>query len=236
MSIQMGLTDKLVQVSEIDARRISLQRRLEAAPAPLRDFEAKIEQAKSRLTREKDEAKKGGLEIKRLEGEVKAKQQEIEKCETARNTSRSNDEFQALGKKIASIQKEIGDFEVKILEEMERQDARDKGRAPLEKQVKEVEAELKAARAKIDVEVKALQAELAKVDAERKEALTILDKDQRALYDKALERHGDRAVVPVQDGYCQGCLVKIRPNQGAQLKGGDMLVTCWECGRILYVG
>jgi predicted nucleic acid-binding Zn-ribbon protein len=232
----MGLIDKLVQVSEIDARRIAVQRKLDAVPAPLRDFEAKIESAKGRLTREKDEAKKGGLEIKRLEGEVKAKQQEIEKCETARNTSRSNDEFQALGKKIAGLQKEVGDFEMKILEEMERQDARDKGRAPLEKQVKEIEAELKVARTKVDAEVKVLKEQLAKIDAERKESLGILDKDQRAIYDKAIERHGDRAVVPVQDNYCQGCLVKIRPNQAAQLKGGDVLVTCWECGRILYSG
>lgn len=235
MGAAVALIDKLVAVAEIDGRRIALERRLDAAPAALRSDDAKIEQVRAQLARQKDETKKGTLALKHLDGELKAKQQDVDKTQTAQNQARANDEFQALGKRIAGLKGEIGDLETKTLEEYERADQRDRERAPLEKKLKELEAEAKSARARVDAESRKLREELAKVEAERKEALAALDKDQLVLYERALEKHGDRAVVAVVDGYCQGCLVSIRPNQLAQLRGRSQLVTCWECARVLYL-
>lgn len=230
----MPLIDKLKAVSEVDVRRLALERKLADLPNAPRAVEAKADVVRATLARQKEEQKKGTLEMKRLEGEVKAKQQEVDKTEAARNQARANDEFQAHGKKIQGLKVEIGDLETKILEEMERQDQRAKDRTPLEKKLAELEAEARATRAQAEVEGKALRAQLAEVQAERRELLSVLGKDELSLYERALERHGDRAVISVVDGYCQGCLVSIRPNQAAQLRGGEQIVTCWECGRMLY--
>jgi predicted nucleic acid-binding Zn-ribbon protein len=231
----MSLIDKLVQVAEIDGRRLALLRKIEAAPSSVRSDEVKVENVKAELARMKDDSKKGTLEVKRLEGELKAKQQEVEKTQTAQNQAKSNEEFQAHGKKMAALKTEIGDFEIKVLEEYERADHREKDRAPLEKKLKELEAEAKTTRDRVAAESKKLKDELAQVEGERRERLKVLDKDQLALYERALSKHGDRAVVAVVDNFCQGCLVSIRPNQMAHLKSREQVVTCWECGRLLYL-
>jgi predicted nucleic acid-binding Zn-ribbon protein len=231
----VALIDRLVQVAEVDVKRLAVKRQLAAAPAAVKEDEVKLEQAKALVQKHKDDAKKAGLELKRLEGEVKARQAEVEKAGISQNQARANTEFQALGKRIAGLKGEIGEFEMKILEEYERADARERDRLPFEKKVKELEATLKVTRDKVGAEVKRLEGELAKLEAARKDALTVLGKDELALYERALTKHGDRAVVPVLDNYCQGCLVGVRPNQLELLRSREQLVTCWECDRILYL-
>ena len=230
----MALMDMLIAVALVDARRLALKTKLVAAPAGARAEEAKAEAARSTVGKQRDESKRAGLELKRLEGEVKAKQQDVEKTQTQQNQARANDGFQAHGKRILALKAEIGDLEMKILEEFERADRRESDRAPLDKKVKELEAESKAARARADAAASALRAELEAADAERREKLAGLDPKQLAVYERSLEKHGDRAVVAVQDGYCQGCLVRIRPQQSVQLRGRENIVTCWECDRLLY--
>ena len=46
-------------------------------------------------------------------------------------------------------------------------------------------------------------------------------------------RH-DAAVVPVQHGICGGCHLHIPPQLAHAARGGVELVTCDQCGRILY--
>ena len=62
-----------------------------------------------------------------------------------------------------------------------------------------------------------------------------IDPKALELYKAALERHGDRAVAPVQGSVCQGCLITVRPQQLSLLRARDQIVTCWECGRVLYL-
>ncbi len=231
----MANIEDFVKLSGIDDRRLALERKLAAAPRAAKEGDSRATEARAALQRFKEDAKKAGLELKRLEGEVKAKQQEAEKTQVAQNQAKGNEEFKLLGKKIDGLKAEIGSIEMKMLEEYERQEHRGADLAALEAKEKEATKESGALNREAEAQIATLRADLAKVEAERKAASEGLDKGSLDMYRQALDRHGDRAVSSVADGVCQGCFISIRPNQISLLKSKEQIVTCWQCGRILYL-
>jgi predicted nucleic acid-binding Zn-ribbon protein len=231
----MALIDRFVTLAEIDDKRIALEKKLANAPRASKEGEARANDAKAAVLRFKEDAKKAGLELKRLEGEAKAKQQELEKTQIAQNQAKGNDEFKLLGKKADGLKAEIGAIETKILEEYERQDHRGADQGALEAKEKEAAAVAKKLAAEAEAVMSALRAELATVEADRKAAIEGIDKPALDMYRQALDRHGDRAVGAVQGAVCQGCFTSVRPNQVSILRAREQIVTCWECGRILYL-
>lgn len=231
----MGLIDRFVKLSEIDDRRIALERKLENAPRAAKEGDARAKEAKDALQKFKEDAKRASLELKRLEADVKSKQQEVEKTQIAQNQAKGNEEFKLLGKKIEGLKAEIAAIEMKILEEYERQDTRGADQAALEAKDKEAAKAAQALAKETEAQIAALKAAHAKVLEERKAATEGIDKQALDMYKEALERHGDRATAAVHGGVCQGCFISIRPQQLSQLKSREQLVTCWQCGRLLHL-
>jgi predicted nucleic acid-binding Zn-ribbon protein len=231
----MALIEKFIELGKIDGRRIDLERKIARAPAPAQAEEARAKNARDTIVKLKEEGKRASLEMKKLEADVQAKQQDVEKTQINQNQAKQNEEYKLLGKKIETLKGEIDALEGKILEELERGDKRAADLAELEKSSKTIEQDAVAARKKVDADVKVLQAELEKVKAERTEALKGVDKDALGVYANVLKEHQDSAVVRVEGNVCGGCHISIRPQQISVLKGREQLVTCWQCGRILYL-
>jgi len=230
----MALIDQLIKLSRIDDKRIALERKLQNAPKAAREGDARAKEAADAIARFKEDGKKATLELKRLEAEVKAKQQESEKTQVAQNQAKGNEEFKLLGKKIDGLKAEIATLETKILEEYERADRRDPDLAALEAKNKEAKANAAKLNKEADALLAALKAELGRVEAERKQAIEGIDKGTLETYRQALERHGDRALAAVSGNVCQGCFTTIRPQQLSLLKARDQIVSCFECGRMLH--
>jgi predicted nucleic acid-binding Zn-ribbon protein len=231
----MPLIDGFIKLAAIDDRRIALERKLENAPKASNEAASRLKEAKDALQRFKEDGKKAGLELKRMEADAKAKQQELEKTQIAQNQAKGNDEFKAHGNKIEGLKKEIGDLETKILEEYDRAEHRGPDQAALEAKGKEAEATATKLKKEAEALLTALKAELGRVLDERKAAVTGIDKGALDNYTQALERHGDRALAAVSQNTCQGCFTSVRPNQISLLRSREQLVSCFECGRFLHL-
>jgi predicted nucleic acid-binding Zn-ribbon protein len=230
----MTLVDRFIALSEIDTRRMAFERKLSQAPGIARQADARARQAKDAVQAFKDAAKKAQLEMKRAEADLKAKQADLEKNQIAQNQAKGNEEFRLLGKKIDGLKDEIGAMEMKILEELERQDSRGPELASLEKAQKDAEAEAVRINKDVEAQVAGLKADHAKVMAERQKVAATLDAKTLEVYKSALDANGDTAVALVQGSTCQGCNMSVRPNQISLLKGREQLITC-QCGRVLYL-
>ncbi len=231
----MALIDAFIKLSGIDDRRIAVERKLANAPRAAKEADGKAKEAKDALQKFKEDAKRAGLELKRLEAEAKAQTAEIEKTQINQNQAKGNEEFKLLGKKVDGLKEALGIIETKILEEYERIDRRGPDQAALEAKEKAALAEAAALNKAAEAEIATLKADLAKIEAERKAALEGVDKQALAMYREALERHGDRAIASVASSSCQGCFTSVRPNQISLLKSREQILTCFECGRILFL-
>src|SRR5688500_15106547 len=100
MIAPMALIDAFIKLSVIDDRRIAVERKLANAPRAAKEADARAKDAKDAVLKFKEDAKRSTLELKRLEADAKAKQQEIEKTQINQNQAKGNEEFKLLGKKI----------------------------------------------------------------------------------------------------------------------------------------
>lgn len=227
--------EAILALGELDRELIRVRKRLERAPQLAAPQRERVRVAKAELDRLADEGKRGKLEVGRLEGEAKAKQQEIEKAQLALNQAKSNEEYQAHLKTIAARKDELSDIETRILLGYEAQEQREARTAGGKARLQEQERELKEAEQRVAEEEARVREEIAALEAKRTEARGRVDSAQLALYDRILERMGDSAIAELVDEHCQGCFIKARPDQISKVRGGNELVPCTSCDRFLYM-
>ncbi|MFN7140460.1 MAG: zinc ribbon domain-containing protein, partial [Limisphaerales bacterium] len=79
-----------------------------------------------------------------------------------------------------------------------------------------------------------LKKDLEELTSTREQLAGAVDEATRARYERLLKTKGGNAVVGIQHGVCGGCRLKFPHQIVLSCKKGEELVTCPNCGRILY--
>jgi uncharacterized protein len=171
---------------------------------------------------------------KDLELEVEAKKQLIAKYANQQLQTRKNEEYRALAHEIEMAKEAIFKIENQEIEFMEQAEAAQKevvlgsqGATNARKLVEEQVAHLGARE-------EGLKKELAELETNRDELASVVDAGARARYDRLVKSKGENVVVGVQHGVCGGCHMKLPPQLLVSCQADKELITCINCGRILY--
>jgi predicted nucleic acid-binding Zn-ribbon protein len=174
-------------------------------------------------------------ERKRLDLEIEAKKTQIEKYANQQLQTRKNEEYKALAHEIEMAKEaifKIEDAEIVLMEQTEAG----------QKDVARATIEAAAAKKLVDDQIGLLNAreenlkkELAELQAGRTALAAAVDESALSRYDRLFKSKGENAVVGVEHSVCGGCHMKLPPQTIASCRGeGAELVTCPNCGRILY--
>jgi predicted nucleic acid-binding Zn-ribbon protein len=79
-----------------------------------------------------------------------------------------------------------------------------------------------------------LKKELAGLETNRQDLAGAVNEEARGRYERLLRSKGEHVVVGVQHGVCGGCHMKVPPQLLVACQANKELVTCSNCGRILY--
>ena len=74
---------------------------------------------------------------------------------------------------------------------------------------------------------------LEKLHSAREKWRAQIDPRDLRLFDRIMKRH-NRSIVPVEDRICLGCYMALPTSSGPPPGDLDRLLTCENCGRILY--
>jgi uncharacterized protein len=176
------------------------------------------------------------VERKKLELDVGTRTESIARLKTQQYQTRKNDEFQAIGHEIERYENEIRKLEDQELELMIEAD---KLRAEIEAADKTARATKESiSRQLIDLETKskALGARQQELETEREALASKIDADLLDQFERMFNSKGDAAIVAVEHGVCTGCHMKVTTATAARVKAGKEIVSCEQCGRILYLG
>jgi predicted nucleic acid-binding Zn-ribbon protein len=174
------------------------------------------------------------MRLKRLELDAGTRQTTIQRLKTQQFETRKNEEYQALGHEITRYQKEVDDLETRELELMEEMDGHRAAQ-------KSATAALEKSRALIDEELAAIQSRRERLEAERAEVAaarvqlaTDVPEAILPLYERLMKTKAGLAIVPLHDGKCGGCHMKLIASTVVAVQNGMDMTRCEDCGRILY--
>jgi uncharacterized protein len=230
--------ETILILQDRDTRRVSLEAQIKAVPVDIMLVDRNISDEKSALETARIELRELESKKKLLETEIGSAEQTLAKYRTQQLAVRKNDEYQALGHEIETVQAQISEFEGRELEIMFAIDGAKKKFAAAEAAAKQNivghEARIGALRERETV----LAAELKIAQAEVAAARVGVAVPWQRAYDRMAVR-GLPAVVPIHDGKCGGCHLKVSSEveSAARGKNSDGLPAfCDQCNRIVYWG
>jgi hypothetical protein len=86
----------------------------------------------------------------------------------------------------------------------------------------------------LDAREQSLTAELAGLESNRDQVKSAVDGPALQRYERLLKMKGGSVVVGIQHGVCGGCHMKFPVQLVVTCQAARELVTCPNCGRILY--
>jgi predicted nucleic acid-binding Zn-ribbon protein len=182
----------------------------------------------------KDALMANEVEIKKVELDTGTRKTTIARLKVQQFETRKNDEFQALGHEVTRYEGEIDTLETKELELMEKADAfravLNQAEAALAQTKRLVEEDLTA----LADRKKRLEAEAAEVQVERNRLAAAAPEAVMPLYERLLKTKNGLAVVPVDNGKCSGCHIKLVASTQVKVNSGVEGTQCESCGRLLY--
>lgn len=225
--------EKILILQDRDSKRLSLETQLKAVPRDIAAVEQKIATEKAAIESARTEMKELEVKKKALETDIRAAEEKLAKYRTQQLSVRKNDEYQALGHEIETTQAAISVLEESELGVMYSIDE-------AKKKFAAAEAALKANIAGHEGRIKDLKAretnlstELTQVQAAVASAREPIDVPSIRIYDRIAVR-GLPACVPIREGKCGGCHLKVSSEAESESRKGDKLATCDQCGRIVY--
>ena len=150
-------------------------------------------------------------------------------------TQRLGAELQALGHEIKRYQNEVRVHEDKELDLMEELDAAKKVLATAQAKLAETQKNVDEDLAQLAVRATNLEKRVAETKAERTTLAAPIDSGVLELYDRLLKSKGGTAIVPLENGICGGCHMKVVHSTLQNLQQAEAITQCEHCGRIVYL-
>ena len=226
--------ESLLILQDRDQKIRTLCLELKNLPAERATLDSNLASGSSKLDAAKQKARDVEIEKKKLEVEAQAKRDSIAKFKNQQFQTRKNEEFQALTNEIKRFEgdiEKIEDREIELMEEAERMKVTV---GDAEKQHAGTKAHTDRQIGEIAGKIKAIEAQLAVLEAEREKLSEGVDEDLLYQYNKLFGNKGGLAVVALEHETCMGCHMKLTTQTAVRVKGMKEILNCEQCGRILY--
>jgi predicted nucleic acid-binding Zn-ribbon protein len=224
----------LIQLQDLDLAADRARRRIAELPAARQALDARVADKTAQVTRNKERIAAGQAARREVEKELAVVQGRLSKYKGQLMEVKTNKEYQAMQKEMATAEHDVRAHEDTLLEHMEQAET-------LAAELKEAEAALKAEQAVVARDHKVLEAESAEIEQElvrltaaRTEVIATLSRDVLALFERVAHGRKGVAVAEARDGLCTVCHVRLRPQVFNEVRRNDALHQCDSCTRILY--
>ncbi len=227
--------EQLLVLQDRQQKIRQIQNETKTLPLQKKQLEEQLAANAANLEAIKHKARQVEVDRKKMELDVGTRTTSIARLKTQQYETRKNDEFQALGHEIERYEKEIQQIEDQELELMEQTDKLKAEIAVEEKKTSAAKESINRQLADLETKGATLQKRLEELSAERGEIAAKIDEDVLNRFERLFASKGDAAIVALEHEVCTGCHMKVTTQTVVQVKAGKEIVSCEQCGRILYV-
>jgi predicted nucleic acid-binding Zn-ribbon protein len=211
-----------------------IQTEIKTIPLQRQNLEAQLAASVAALTALKSKGQHLEMDRKKLELDAGTRRESINRLKTQQYETRKNDEFRAMGNEIERYEKEIQAIEDQELELMDQAE-KSKGEFAIEdKKASGARESIARQMADLEEKGKTLEGQLNQLTAERTEIAGKVEEELLSRFERLFASKGDAAVVALEHEVCTGCHMKVTTQTAHRVKNGKEIVSCEQCGRILY--
>jgi predicted nucleic acid-binding Zn-ribbon protein len=226
--------EQLLVLQDRQQKIKQIQTEVETLPLQRKNLEEQLAASVAGVEGLKQKARQVEMDRKKLELDVGTRTETISRLKTQQYQTRKNDEFQAIGHEIERYENEIRKIED---DELELMVEADKIKADLgleEKKSATVKESVARQTADLEAKSKTLQSRLEELTKERAEIAGKIEEDLLSRFERLFKSKGDAVVVALEHEVCTGCHMKVTTQTAHRAKAGKEIVSCENCGRILY--
>ena len=225
--------EMLLKLQSVDYDLGELERSKDYLPEMINNLESQVEETTKALEDSEKEFKEQNLLNERLDLELTTLNQELAKLQKQMMIIKTNKEYDAITNEIANRKLRISEIEEEILKALTRID-------DLKESIKEYREKLQGIEEINADQLVQLREELNSIDdkikikeGDRKNITVRIDRKLLATYERVKKGRGNQVVVTIKKRACGACYKGIPPQVIQEIRKGDIIYTCDNCGRIL---
>jgi len=227
--------EQLLVLQDRQQKIRQIENEIKTLPMQRKNLETQLAETAASVDALKQKARQVEIDRKKLELDVGTRTDSISRLKTQQYQTRKNDEFQAMGHEIERYENEIRKLEDEELELMEQGDKLKVEVTSEEKKAAATKESISRQMNDLGEKSKALESRLQELSKERSEIAEKMDEDLLNRFERLFASKGDAAIVAVEHGVCTGCHMKLTTATVKDAEAGKEIVSCEQCGRILYV-
>ncbi|MFM1768631.1 MAG: hypothetical protein RJA22_1160 [Verrucomicrobiota bacterium] len=230
----LDVIEKLLILQDRDRKILKLQDELARIGPERQGLQQRLGATTTALEAAKHKARQTESDRKKLELDVEAKKQQIERYSLQQFQTKKNEEYKALTHEIEACKQAITQLEDQQLVLMEKAESDAREIATATAAANEARKTVDARVADLNAGEAGLQKELAGLQSNRGDLAAAVEEGTLSRYERLLKQKGQNVVVGIQHGVCGGCHMQLSRSVIVLCQGEQEVVTCPNCARILY--
>jgi uncharacterized protein len=228
------IIEKLLVLQDRDRRIMHIREQLARLQPERETYQGRAAATQAGLDAVKTRAKQVESDRKNLELEVETKKQQIARYALQQFQTKKNEEYRALAHEIDTCNENIARLEDQQLELMEQAETLQKESVAASREAEQARKVAEEQLREMAAREQNLRDELAALESNRQQLTTGVDERALWRYERLLRNKGDNVVVGIEHGVCGGCYMRFPVQLLVTCQAAKELVTCPNCGRILY--
>lgn len=224
----------LLKLQIIDYDLGELERSKEYLPDMMDNLRNEMNEAKSKLDESTAEFDDKKVSVKTLELEISSREAELQKFQQQMMSIKTNKEYDALVAQIDAIKLDISSQETEFLTTEERITELKKDIAEQNEKSKHAQSTNSKQLSILQNKIDSIGDTMAAKESERDQVSKDISRPTRSIYERVRKGKGGTAVVMVKKRACGSCYKALTPRKVQEIKKGDRIHTCENCGRLLF--
>lgn len=224
----------LLRLQVIDYDLGELERSKEYLPDMMENLNREMEESSNRYEATAKDLEAAKVKQSSLELDIKGKEAELQKFQQQMMSIKTNKEYDALVSEIDSVKEVISTKETELLETIELIGVLEKNIVEYKEKLQQVKEnntrQLDVLQQKID----SIGDKTAEKKDERKQIAASIPRSTMSVYERVRKGKGGSAVVAVKHRACGACYKALTPKKIQEIRKGDNILTCDNCGRVLF--
>ncbi len=225
--------DLLQRLHRIYRQRNDIQGQIDRCPRQIAAGEAQVQKCRQAVADAIDTTKRTKMAADQKQLQLKERENRLDTLQGKLNAAASNREYDSFKEQIDADKQANSVLSDEILELLERIDQLEIDRAARQAEVIERVAEHETMVKTVGGRLESLKGDLARVEAERAEAETLVPAGAKQEYDRLVAARGEDALAPVDNDTCGGCYQMLTTQFIHRIRLSQ-LVRCPACNAFLY--